>query len=100
MDLAFFFYTVGLIGLALVACSVSVVVHLMTARKDCFLAAVGFSLYALDLSLIFLTSTPGQNMITAARFSIRSRTRCRAWRSDSPFWRAFGCGRLSERGPR
>ena len=53
MDLAFFFYTVGLIGLALVACSVSVVVHLMTARKDCFLAAVGFSLYALDLSLIF-----------------------------------------------
>lgn len=53
MDLAFFFYTVGLIGLALIACSVSVVVHLMTARKDCALAAAGFALYALDLSLIF-----------------------------------------------
>ncbi|MDY2777821.1 MAG: LuxR C-terminal-related transcriptional regulator [Collinsella sp.] len=53
MDLLFFFYTVGLIGLAFVACSVSIMVRLMTGRRDCIVAAIGFAFYALDISLIF-----------------------------------------------
>lgn len=53
MDLAFFLYNVALMGIAFVTCSISIVVWLMTTRKDCLVAAVGFIAYALDLSLIF-----------------------------------------------
>ena len=53
MNLLFFFYTVMLIGVALVACSVSLVVWLMTRRRDCVVAALGYAVYGLDLSLIF-----------------------------------------------
>lgn len=53
MSQVFFFYTVCLIGLALVVSSVSIMVWLMTERRDCVVAAIGFLLYALDIMLIF-----------------------------------------------
>lgn len=53
MNIAFFLYTSIATGVGLVACSVSLVVWLMTRRRDALTAAVGFVVYAIDLSLIF-----------------------------------------------
>ena len=40
-------------GIALVTASVALVVWLMTKRRDCLVAAAGFLLYILDMSVIF-----------------------------------------------
>lgn len=53
MGTAFFFYTSVIICIAIVACSVSLVVWLMTSRRDCLIAAAGFALYALGMAMIF-----------------------------------------------
>lgn len=53
MGTAFFVYTSIIIGIAVVTCSVSIVVRLMTRRRDCLIAAVGFAIYGLETSLIF-----------------------------------------------
>ncbi len=53
MNIVFFLYTILVMGTGLVACSVSLVVWLMTRRRDALAAAVGFVVYAVDISLIF-----------------------------------------------
>lgn len=53
METAFFIYTSAIIFVAVVACSVALVVWLMTQRRDCLVASAGFALYVLNLSLIF-----------------------------------------------
>ena len=53
MGFAWFFYTTVIIVVAVVSCSVSLVVWLMTHRRDTFVAASGFLLYTLETALIF-----------------------------------------------
>lgn len=53
MELAFFLYNTVLIGVAIVTCAVSIVVWLMTSRRDCIVAVTGFVCYAVELALIF-----------------------------------------------
>lgn len=53
MNIAFFLYSIAVMGTGLVACSVSLVVWLMTRRRDALAASVGFVVYAVDISLIF-----------------------------------------------
>lgn len=53
MSFAFFIYTILIMGIGLVTASVALVVWLMTRRRDCMVAATGFLLYVLDMSVIF-----------------------------------------------
>ena len=53
MSFAFFLYTIIIMGVALVTSAVALVVWLMTRRRDSLVAAAGFLLYALDMSVIF-----------------------------------------------
>ena len=53
MELGFFLYSTVIIGIAIIICSVSLVVWLMTSRRDCLCAAAGFAFYALSCALIF-----------------------------------------------
>lgn len=47
-----FLYTGALISIALVSCSLSLAVWLVTRRRDCVASAAAFAVYALDLALI------------------------------------------------
>ena len=53
MELGFFLYSTVIIGIAIIICSVSLVVWLMTSRRDCLCAAAGFAFYAMSCALIF-----------------------------------------------
>ena len=53
MEIVFYLYTVLVMGIGLVACSVSLIVWLMTHRRDAMVASIGFIAYVVDLSLIF-----------------------------------------------
>lgn len=53
MGTAFFLYTCGLMGVAVMACTISVAVWLLTRRRDCLYALAGFAAYALELALVF-----------------------------------------------
>lgn len=53
MSFGFFIYTILIMGVGLVTASVALVVWLMTRRRDCMVAAVGFLLYVFDMSVIF-----------------------------------------------
>lgn len=53
MGTAFFLYTCGLMGVAVMACTISVAVWLLTRRRDCLYALVGFAAYALEIALVF-----------------------------------------------
>ena len=53
MSFAFYIYTTIIMGVALVTSAVALVVWLMTHRRDSLVAAAGFLLYMLDMSVIF-----------------------------------------------
>lgn len=53
MSFAFYIYTTIIMGVALVTSAVALVVWLMTRRRDSLVAAAGFLLYMLDMSVIF-----------------------------------------------
>lgn len=53
MSFAFYIYTTIIMGVALVTSTVALVVWLMTHRRDSLVAAAGFLLYMLDMSVIF-----------------------------------------------
>lgn len=53
MALAFYIYTIVVMGAAFVACSVALMAWIMTRRRDCLVAGSGFALYAIGLALIF-----------------------------------------------
>lgn len=53
MSFAFYIYTTIIMGVALVTSAVAWVVWLMTRRRDSLVAAAGFLLYMLDMSVIF-----------------------------------------------
>ena len=53
MTFAFYIYTTIIMGVALVTSAVALVVWLMTHRRDSLVAAAGFLLYMLDMSVIF-----------------------------------------------
>lgn len=59
MDLAFFLFTTVIICIAVITTSVSLVVWLMTHRRDCLVAAAGFVFYAIEVSLIFFDEYVG-----------------------------------------
>lgn len=74
MSFAFYIYTTIIMGVALVTSAVALVVWLMTHRRDSLVAAAGFLLYMLDMSVIFLTSTLGSNMTTPLPLASRCST--------------------------
>lgn len=53
MSFAFYIYTTIIMGVALVTSAVALVIWLMTHRRDSLVAAAGFLLYMLDMSVIF-----------------------------------------------
>ena len=53
MSFAFYIYTTIIMGVALVTSAVALVVWLMTRRRDSLVAAAGFLLNMLDMSVIF-----------------------------------------------
>lgn len=53
MGTAFFLYTCGLMGIAVMACTISMAVWLLTRRRDCFYVLAGFGAYALEVALVF-----------------------------------------------
>lgn len=52
MSFAFYVYTTIIMGVALVTSAVALVIWLMTHRRDSLVAAAGFLLYMLDMSVI------------------------------------------------
>lgn len=53
MGTVFFIYTTIIICIAVIACSISIMVSLMTNRRDCLCAAAGFVMYAIGTAMIF-----------------------------------------------
>lgn len=52
MDYAWFIYTIALMAVALAASSTSVTVWVLTNRRDCMVAAIGFLAYTFDVATI------------------------------------------------
>lgn len=52
LDYAWFIYTVAIMATAIMACSTSVTVWVLTNRKDCLVAATGFLAYTFDVGTI------------------------------------------------
>ena len=92
MSFAFYIYTTIIMGVALVTSAVALVVWLMTRRRDSLVAAAGFLLYMLDMSVIFLTSTIGSNTTTLLPLASRCSTPCCAACSALPSMPAGYCG--------
>ena len=59
MDYAWFLYTIALMVVAIMAATTSVTVWVLTNRKDCLVAAVGFTAYAFDVSTILFDEYQG-----------------------------------------
>lgn len=53
MGLVWFVYTFAIIVVAIMACSTSMSVWALTARKDCIVTAIAFGTYILDTAIIF-----------------------------------------------
>lgn len=53
MSFAWFLYTIGIIVIAIAACTTSMTVWVLTNRKDCLVGAAGFLFYTLDVAVIF-----------------------------------------------
>ena len=52
MEYAWFIYTIAIMAIAVMACSSSVTVWVLTNRKDCLVAAAGFLAYMFDVGTI------------------------------------------------
>ena len=59
MDYAWFLYTIALMVIAIMAATSSVTVWVLTNRKDCLVAVVGFTAYAFDVSTILFDEYQG-----------------------------------------
>ena len=59
MDYAWFLYTIALMTVAVMAATTSVTVWVLTSRRDCLVAAVGFTAYAFDVSTILFDEYQG-----------------------------------------
>lgn len=70
MGFAWFFYTTVIMVAAVMACSVSLVVWLMTRRRDTLIAASGFLLYVLETALIFYDEYARNKNDYAATFDL------------------------------
>ncbi|MBE6466808.1 MAG: helix-turn-helix transcriptional regulator [Denitrobacterium detoxificans] len=53
MEIAWYIYAILLLGVTGVACVAAISVWMLTRRRDCLVAAVGFFAYALDTTIIF-----------------------------------------------
>ena len=53
MEIAWYIYSILLLGVTGAACVAAVSVWTLTRRRDCLVAAVGFFAYALDTAIIF-----------------------------------------------
>ena len=89
MSFAFYIYTTIIMGVALVTSVVALVVWLMTRRRDSLVAAAGFLLYMLDMSVIFF-----DEYNTLLPLASRCSTPCCAACSVLPSMPAWYCGCL------
>ena len=94
MSFAFYIYTTIIMGVALVTSAVALVVWLMTHRRDSLVAAAGFLLYMLDMSVIFFDEYTRSNMTTPLPLASRCSTPCCAACSVLPSMLALCCGCL------